>query len=46
MKRRPELGTQEQFFPIDPRVLDPLTDFFFVLVHEGTVDVSVAGFDG
>ena len=46
MKRRPELGTQEQFFPVNPRVFDPLTDFFFVLVHEGSVDMSVAGFNG
>jgi len=46
MKRRPELGTQEQFFPVNPRVFDPLTDFLFVLVHEGSVDVTVAALDG
>jgi hypothetical protein len=34
------LGDEEDVFPLDARVLDPLTDFILVAVDQGGVDVS------
>jgi hypothetical protein len=46
MISRPQLGRHEKLGPVDSRLFDPLTDLFLVLVHEGTVDVTVAALDG